>query len=354
MVVGPLPGGAGGIAVVLETLVASRLGERYELLQVGTHRDSGRLGKASQALAGIARGCWLLVVRRPDLVYLLTSSGFSLRRKAVVAAMARLARTPYVIHVHAGGFDRYYREAPRWEQWVIRRTLSRAALVIALSPSWEARLHAIVECRTTSIPNPVEIPAEPARLDSVPAQIVSLGRLGAGKGSHTLVQALVELGTHHPSASLVLAGDGDLVSVAAEARRLGVSDRVELPGWIGPEERARTLATARIFALPSREEGMPVALLEAMAYGLPSVVSPVGGIPDVFEDGRHGYFVPPDDPQALANRLGALLDHPDVAREMGARARRHATERYATDVVAALIGDALAATLVDRDTEQAS
>ena len=126
MVVGPRPGGAGGIAVVLETLVASHLGERYELLQVGTHRDSGRLGKASQALAGIARGCWLLVVRRPDLVYLLTSSGFSLRRKAVVAAMARLARTPYVVHVHAGGFDHYYREAPRWEQWLVRRTLESA------------------------------------------------------------------------------------------------------------------------------------------------------------------------------------------------------------------------------------
>ena len=67
---------------------------------------------------------------------------------------------------------------------------------------------------------------------------------------------------------------------------------------------------------------MPVALLEAMAYGLPSVVSPVGGIPDVFEDGRHGYFVPPDDPQALADRLEALLDHPDAAREMGTEARR--------------------------------
>ena len=76
----------------------------------------------------------------------------------------------------------------------------------------------------------------------------------------------------------MLAGDGDLSSVHDEARRLGVSDRVDLPGWIGPEERARTLRTASVFTLPlSVNEGLPVALLEAMAYGLPAVVSPVGG-----------------------------------------------------------------------------
>jgi glycosyltransferase involved in cell wall biosynthesis len=125
-----------------------------------------------------------------------------------------------------------------------------------------------------------------------------------------------------------------------------VSDRVELPGWIGAEERARTLTAATVFALPSREEGVPVALLEAMAYGLPAVTSPVGGIPDVFEDRRHGYLVPPDDPEGLAERLRALLDDPLAARQMGARARADAQRQYATDVVAAQVGDALEAVLM--------
>jgi glycosyltransferase involved in cell wall biosynthesis len=187
----------------------------------------------------------------------------------------------------------------------------------------------------------VRIPPERAPLDASPVRIVSLGRLGDAKGSTTLVRALARLGERHADARLVLAGDGDRTPIADEARRLGVADRVELPGWIGPDRRARTFLTASVFVLASRDEGLPMALLEAMAYGLPAVVSPVGGIPDVFQEGRHGYFVPPDDPEALADRLRALLEDPDAARRMGDQARADAMERYAVDVVATRLGDAL-------------
>jgi len=352
MIVGPGPGGAGGIAVVIETLVASPLADRYELLQVVTHIDSAPTGKALRAVMGIARAAYLLALRRVDLVYLHASSGPSLRRKALVAAIARLARRPYVVHVHAGGFDRYYRSASRSEQRLMRGTLAGAALVITLSGSSERRLRALAPCRTTVIPNPVSIPPQPARLHASSARIVCLGRVGVGKGSTTLVQAFSILGERYVDARLVLAGDGALSSVLDEARRLGVSDRVELPGWIGPEARERTLLAATVFALPSREEGLPVSLLEAMAYGLPAVVTPVGGIPDVFEEGRHGYFVPPDDPDALADRLGALLDDPELARQMGMQARADAKGRYATNVVAAQVGDALQSVLARSQADE--
>jgi glycosyltransferase involved in cell wall biosynthesis len=345
MVVGPGLGGAGGIAVVMGSLTESPLADRFELITVATHTDSGRIGKAVQALVGTVRALSFLAARRCDLVFLHSSSGPSLRRKAVVAALARLATRPYVIHIHGSGFDSYYRDAAGWERWLVRKTLSGAGCVIALSPTWERRLLEIAPCRTTVVPNPVAIPAETARLDSRPARIVCLGRLGQRKGSRTLVQALAALGRSYADVRLVLAGDGDITAARNEAQRLGVSERVELPGWIGPEERARTLRSATAFALPSRAEGVPVALLEAMAYGVPAVVSPVGGIPDVFEEGRHGYFVPPDDPLAIADRLRALLDDGSAARQMGAWARRDAQKHYAIDVVAPKIGDALEAAL---------
>ncbi len=341
LIAGPGRRSAGGISAVIETLASSELAVRYELVIVETHRDGSKARKLAQAIAAMSRVAVLLAARRIDLAYLHASSDASFRRKAVLAAMTRLAGRPYVVHVHASSFDDYYREAPTWEQWLVRRTLSRAALVIALSPSWERRLRAIVSCTSTSIPNPVVIPADPAPLDVSPARIVCLGRLGERKGSRTLVRALSMLDGSHGAARLVLAGDGDRAWVASEALRLGVDERVDLPGWIGPDERARTLLEARVFALPAREEGLPVALLEAMAFGLPSVVSPVGGIPDVFEDGRHGYFVPPDDPEALAGKLTRILDDPEAAREMGERARHDATARFASDVVVARIADAL-------------
>jgi glycosyltransferase involved in cell wall biosynthesis len=330
--------------------MTSTLAERFELRRVSTHRDAGRAGKAFQAASGLVRVAWQLVVGGIDVVYVHTSSGSSLRRKVLVAGLARLARRPYVVHVHSGEFDNAYHAAAGWERWCIRRMLGGAASVVVLSPTWERRLMAIVACRTSSIPNPVAIPHERAPLAANPPLIVSLGRLGEQKGSTVLVRALATLDGSLAGARLVLAGDGDRGPVRSEAASLGVGDRVGTPGWIGPSDRATTLLAASVFALPAREEGLPVALLEAMAYGLPCVVTPVGGIPDVFEDGAHGLFVPADDPGALAEALRHVLGDRKLARKMGARARRTAEELFATEVVAARVADVLDAALTGSTT----
>jgi glycosyltransferase involved in cell wall biosynthesis len=347
MVVGPEASSAGGIAAVVETLLSSPLADSFDLVFVSTYRDAPPLRKAVHGALGVARAAWLLATRRVDLAYVHTSSGFSFRRKAAVAFIARALRRPYVVHVHASGFDAYYDDARAWERRLIRTTLRHADLVIALSPTWEARIQAIVRCPSTSIPNPVRIPPTPAGLEGSPAIVVSLGRLGERKGSLTLVRALSLL--DGPSdARLVLAGDGDSSEVSKEAERLGVSDRVDLPGWIDAEECTRLLLGAHVFALPSREEGLPVALLEAMAAGLPSVVTPVGGIPDAFVEGRHGYFVAPDDPDALARSLEKLLDDRVASRALGANARKDATERFAIGFVATRLSEALGDVLARR------
>ena len=99
------------------------------------------------------------------------------------------------------------------------------------------------------------------------------------------------------------------------------------------DEVADVLRRAAIFALPSQNEGLPIAMLEAMANGVPCVVTPVGGIPDVVTDGEHALLVPPDDPDRLAAALGELLDRPDVARRIGDGGRAMVAARCSTEVV---------------------
>jgi glycosyltransferase involved in cell wall biosynthesis len=351
--VGPGPGGAGGIAVVIDTLFDSPLAARYRLVRVSTHRDAGKIGKTLEALSGLVRAASILVRRNADVVYLHASSGPSLVRKASVAWVARATRTPYIVHVHAGDFDLYVERASHFERWLILRTLGGAAVVATLSPTWERRLSGLGARRTVVIPNPVAIPDVRAALDTSPPQILSLGRLGEQKGSLTLIRALALLDGPYSATRLVLAGDGDPAALRREARRLGVDERVELPGWIGPGERARRLREASAFALPSREEGLPIALLEAMAHGLPSVVTPVGGIPDIFEDGNDGYLVAPGDAEAVADRIRRILGDREAARRMGAHARRSAEERFSTEVVADLVADAIEDALASRGARRA-
>jgi glycosyltransferase involved in cell wall biosynthesis len=117
----------------------------------------------------------------------------------------------------------------------------------------------------------------------------------------------------------VLAGEGDVDGVRKAAVAAGVAGRVELPGWVDGEAKARLLARAGIFVLPSRFEGLPMALLEAQAAGLPVVATRVGGIPQVVRE-DNGRLAEPDDVASLV-AAWPLLDDPAEAARMGARAR---------------------------------
>ncbi|HWH13803.1 MAG TPA: glycosyltransferase family 4 protein [Miltoncostaeaceae bacterium] len=334
LIVGPGPRSSGGVWSAIATLLRSPLAERYALRHVATHRDGGGAAKLGQAAGGLARVAAALAGRRADLVWIHTSAGASFRRKAIAAAMCRLARTPYVLHVHGSAVPGWYGSAHPLERALVRRTLRTADLVVALGPAWRGPLTGIAPCVIACVMNPVDVPAAAPRADRPAGPVVCTGRLGDHKGSAVLIRALARMPARHADTRLVLAGDGDRGPLRDEAARLGVGDRVELPGWIGAAEVGDLLGRAGVFALPSRNEGLPMALLEAMARGLPCVVTPVGAVPDLAEDRVHALFVPPDDPAALAEALTALRDDPERARALGDAARARVAALCATPVVA--------------------
>lgn len=331
----------------MSTMLGSPLADRFELRRIATHRDGSPPAKLMQAAAGLSRVALSLVRGWPDVVWVHSSADASLRRKSIVVALCRLTRTPVVFHVHGSGMERYYRGAPAWEQALVRRTLRSADLVVALGPTWERKLLAMSPCVIACVMNPVDVPQRPPAAARVSGRIVCTGRLGERKGSVVLVRALAAIADRVPEAHLILAGDGDPEPVRSEADALGVGDRVQTPGWVDAAEVASLLDSASVFALPSRDEGLPVALLEAMARGVPCVVSPVGSIPDLVVDGELGLLVPPDEPGLLADALLRVLTDAAFAQRVGAAGRDAVVARCATPVVAAAVGRCFAQVLRD-------
>jgi glycosyltransferase involved in cell wall biosynthesis len=162
-----------------------------------------------------------------------------------------------------------------------------------------------------------DVPAVDGSLSSSDGPVIgSLGRLTDQKGYDLLVRALPAL----PSARLVLVGDGPrrpvLEGIAAE---LDVADRLQITGWV--EDAPKRLVGFDIFALPSRWEGMPLSILEAMHAGLPVLACDVGSVGEAVRDGETGYLVPVENLEVICDRLGKLLADTALRERMGERAR---------------------------------
>jgi glycosyltransferase involved in cell wall biosynthesis len=185
--------------------------------------------------------------------------------------------------------------------------------------------------RISHIANGIEVPPQLAtdRNDlGLPAGPLALcvAQLAPEKGHADLLAAWPRVRSAIPAALLALVGDGALrPSLESEARRLGVHDSVLFLGFRHPA--APYLAAADVVVLASRTEGMPNALLEAMALGKPVVATRVGGVPELVSDGESGVLAPPGDPAALAAALAGALAS-DRREAMGEAGRRRVRDHF--------------------------
>ncbi len=176
----------------------------------------------------------------------------------------------------------------------------------------------------------------PARLAESP-RAAFVGRLAPEKGLDTLVDAWPAVRAAFPGARLILIGEGpERPALEARARALGMSagpgQAVELPG--ASADPTAALREVDLFVLPSREEGMSIALLEAMALGVPLVASSIAGNRRIVSDFKHGRLAPPDDPEALARAITDQWAGFDRAFHMGRAARSRVEQEFSIRIVA--------------------
>ena len=212
--------------------------------------------------------------------------------------------------------------------WRIDEKIARARFVACIShfcrsqgmlfsdPDHWDRLK-IVHCGV----DPARYAPGPSRGEKGP-QVLFVGRLAAVKGVRVLIDAFARLASDHPTARLTLVGDGpDRAALELAVAKAGLTEQIEFTGYLSQDAVAETLANADIFALPSFAEGVPVALMEAMASQIPVLAPRVGGVAELVEDGVHGFVLPPGDVDALASALDNLLSDPGLRLKMGAEGR---------------------------------
>ncbi|MGD9530244.1 glycosyltransferase family 4 protein [Pseudonocardia sp.] len=323
----------GGMTTFVRTMRDTSLWREWNVVYVETHCAGSAAARLGVFARGLARYAWLLVARRPALVHLHSGKMGSFARKSVLLWLAKAARVPVVLHVHAGMFRVFYDRMPAPGRWYIRRTLAAADRLVALGGGWSERLREIEpSARLESVPNGIPIVGALERRDG-PAHVVYLGRMHPDKGTYVLLDAWARVVADEPGARLTLAGNDEVERTREAVARLGLGGSVTIREWLTPEEVRELLATADVLTLPSRNEGQPMSVLEAMARGICVVATAVGGIPDLVEDGISALLVPPDDVDALAKALWSVATDADLRHRLGDAALATARERFDVEVV---------------------
>lgn len=233
--------------------------------------------------------------------------------------LAWLAGVPRRVASYHGPVDGFPRILKKLHALIINTGMASGLVTISDYLCELAEAEGVSPCRIQTIHNGIDfVPASSDARQVIRAAlgvnaesplILSVGRLTEQKAHSVLVRAAQKVRDRFPAARFVIVGDGPLrAALEGEMGQLDLQGTVMLVG--GRENIPDYIAAADLFVLPSREEGLGVALLEAMSGGLASVATRVGGIPEIIRDGENGLLVPPDDPDSLTDAIVRLLSDP--------------------------------------------
>lgn len=267
---------------------------------------------------------WLLIINSEiKIIHMHGASYGSFYRKYIIFLLGKyLFQKKIVYHLHAAEFHIFYEESNSISKRMIAHLFDNSECIIVLSKQW---LNYVTENfkprRIIILNNPIEIPANLSSRHLNNDDVVSflfMGRIGQRKGIFDLLDVIVK-NRHYYSSQLFLkiGGDGEVEKLKSFIKNNHLADIVDYIGWVDGNLKHNSLSTCDVLILPSYNEGLPIAILEAMSYGKAIISTNVGGIPEVVHSGINGFLVEPGDKEAIQNSINIVLSDKAFLQRMG-------------------------------------
>ena len=332
LMIGPSPYAMGGMASVEKNMLGAMRRRGEKVVFIPTTAEGGKAKKLAVAMFSYIK--YRERLRECNLVHVHMASRGSYRRKKVFIATAFSHNKPVLLHLHGSEFATWYdEECSEEEKLEISRIFNRCAKVVVLSEEWKDFLLTRRICdleRIEILHNAVNIPSKNTTAYDRNT-VLFMGRLDERKSPDVLLRSAVQVLALHPDARFIFGGDGNALAYEQLACDLGISNSCSFIGWATSVKKDEAFRSSSIFCLPSKNEGMPMSVLEAMSYGLASVATPVGGIPQVITDGVDGLLFPVDDVDVLTEKLDSLMSDKATKERIGRRGRTRIEEAFSLD-----------------------
>jgi glycosyltransferase involved in cell wall biosynthesis len=324
----------GGISSVLKGYLHSDLTKKYNIKIVASHVDGPKTLKFLRAITAFIHTFILLLFKQVDLVHIHAGDTISFKRKYFFIKLVKIFRCKVIYHNHGAEFMKQYQFLSNsWKKRVMD-TLESVNLVICLSDNWRAKFHEISQdANIIVVPNGIAIPRNIQKIETENVRLVFLGLIGKRKGVFDLLKVVKKLKQKDYPIKLMIGGTGDIEKLLFDIEALHLSDHVNYLGWIREKDRDLLLRETDIFILPSYAEGMPMAILEAMAYSLPVISTSVGGIPSLVTNGQTGYLINPGDLDDMYKKISYLIKNRNLRKLFGETGKNYVHKNHNIKII---------------------
>lgn len=315
----------GGIVTVMNQIVTSRLKEKYNIIHIPTYIVGN---KYKLFIKGIFKFIFFKVRYNVELVHIHMASKGSFFRKSIIILLSKITKTKVIVHAHGSEFKKFYDSSSK--QKYIKWILNKVDKLIVLSENWKEFYSTLVDDKNKIevIYNSMDIPENIAKKSNSITQGLFLGRLGKRKGTYDLIEAVEKLSKENIKLKIILAGDGEIEKVKSIIKEKKLETYFDVVGWIGKEEKEKHLEKSDFLVLPSYNEGLPMAILEAMSRKSLVISTYVGGIPEVIKNHENGLLCNAGDIDELANALKIAVNEKSYCKEMIEKAYQVVNKRF--------------------------
>lgn len=356
LMIGPVAPPLGGMTVSLYNLKTSSLKDAYDInvLDITGFRTRNRCAYFLQGFLYqfflIFKLISVIIIKNPRIVHVHMASFFYFYRRSVDIAISKLFGKKVILHLRGASFVDFYNKSSSFGKFLIRLVLGLSDRIITLSDYWKDFLSSIAEPGKISVvPNGVKLSefclekhrrAEMGLSDNT-VVVFFVGPIGKRKGTFDVLDAIPKVIGKTKDITFVFCGTeefpGELEVFKGRIKELSIDPYFRYAGNIFGQDLRDYYLSCDIFVLPSFAENLPNSVLEAMAAGLPVVVSDVGAIPEVVKDGVNGFIIKAGDIDAIAERIIRLAQNRDLRKSMGIRNIELIKEKYDMPIIAGKI-----------------
>lgn len=325
----------GGITSVIEQILGHEWTEgEVDIRFLPSYKGGNNVQKILYFLGAVEEYKSILKKDPPDFVYMHMSHHGSFDRAFALQKIAKRHSVPTVVHLHGSEFKKYYDECSDKKRKAISGFFEDCSAVITLGTLWKQYIHSIApRAKIHVLNNSIHIPQQTVTQSRDEVNVLFLGVLIQRKGVADLLQAVKILiegkKLEGVRVRFYIGGTGpEEETLKQYVRENHLEDYVDFLGWVDGETKKKALETNQVFILPSYNEGLPIAILEAISYGMPVIATKVGSISEAVLEGENGFLVNPGDVDGYVNALQRLITDYPLRQSMAKRSRELAEKQY--------------------------